>query len=201
MRIRAWWWIASFASGFLLAMWASEINVHWRNEEIRVSAPRLHFISGGSLDSLKNGSAVPFDFQLQLWAGSRTVPLSRALERFVVSYDLWEEKYSVTRLRGSPGAPENQTASHLSANAAESWCVDNMALPASGLRGDQPFYVRLDVRAVEPRQGSGLISESGISLTRLIEVFSHPARPGQQKWTFEAGPLTLDDLKRSARGS
>jgi len=69
-------------------MWAAEVGVHWRHEEIHVSAPKLHFIAGNSLDRLKNGSAVPFDFQLLVWGESRGNPMARALERFVVSYDL-----------------------------------------------------------------------------------------------------------------
>jgi hypothetical protein len=182
-------------------MLASEMAVHWRNDEIHISAPKLHFITGASVDRLKNGSAVPFDFQLLLWSESRANPLSRALERFVVSYDLWEEKYSVTQLRGSAAARENRTVSHLSATAAESWCIDNIGLPVKGLRDNQPFYLRLEVRSVEQKQEPGLMGESGISLTRLIDVFSHPALSGQQKWAIEAGPLKLDDLKRSAPGS
>jgi hypothetical protein len=200
-RFGPFWIVLAFASGFALALWAAEIAVHWRNEEIHVSAPRLHFISGSSLERLKNGAAVPFDFQLLMWSDSKQTPLGRALERFVVSYDLWEEKFSVTKLRGSAGARENQSLSHLSANAAEAWCIDNISLPSPRLRGDQPFYVRLEVRSVDGRERPGLIGEAGISLTRLIEIFSHPARPEQQRWSYESGPLRLDDLKRTSRGS
>lgn len=201
MKVRLWWLFLSFASGFLLAMWASEMGVHWRNEELHVAAPKLHFLSGPSLTRLKNGTAVPFDFQLQLWAESRTNLIGRSVERFVVSYDVWEEKYSVTKLRGSLSARENKIVSNLTANAAESWCVDNIALPAAGLRADQPFFVRLEIRSVDPKRDTGLVGESGVSLSRLVELLSHPASPEQQKWAVEAGPLKLSDLRRSPRGS
>ena len=201
MRIRLWWMFLSFASGFLLAMWASEMSVHWRNEEIHVVAPKLHFISGVSLKRLQDGAAVPYDFQLQLWAGSRSNLAARAVERFVVSYDVWEERYRVTKLRGSPAAPENKTVSNLSASAAEAWCVDNIGLPASNLRPEEPFYVRLEVRGNDPKRDNGLVGESGVSLSRLVELFSHPAAPEQQRWAVEAGPLKLDDLRRVTRGS
>lgn len=202
MKVRIWWLYLSFASGFLLAMWASELGVHWRNEEIHVAAPKLHFIAGQSLTRLKNGAAVPFDFQLQLWADTRVNLIGRAVERFVVSYDVWEEKYSVTKLRGSASARENKTVSNLSANAAEAWCIDNIGLPPSGLRGDQPFFVRLEIRSTDPRRDdSGLMGESGVSLSRLVELFSHPAAPEQQKWAIETGPMKLDDLRRTTRGS
>ncbi len=133
---RAAWLILSFASGFVFAMLASEIAVHWRNEEIHVAAPKLHFISGNSLNRLKDGAAVPFDFQLMVWSASRSVPLGRAFERFVVSYDVWEEKYSVTKLRGIVTARENKTVSNLTATAAEAWCIDNIAVPAAGISND-----------------------------------------------------------------
>lgn len=182
-------------------MLASEIAVHWRNEEIHVVAPKLHFISGNSLSRLKDAAAVPFDFQLVVWSGSRSVPLGRAFERFVISYDVWEEKYSVTKLRGSAAARENKVVTNLSANAAEAWCIDNIAVPAAGIANDQPLYVRLEVRSTEPKPATGLVGESGISLPRLIDLFSHPARPEQQRWAVEAGPLKIEDLKRAAHGS
>jgi len=200
-RFGASWLLLAFGSGFALALWAADIAVHWRNEEIHVSAPRLHFLTGGALDRLKNGATVPFDFQLLMWTESRANPIGRSLERFIVSYDLWEEKFSVTKLRGSVAARENKTMSHLTANAAEAWCIDNVALAAAPLRGSDTFYVRLEVRSDDSRQGPSLMSESGVSLTRLIELFSHPARPEQQRWSYDSGPLRLDDLKRSTRGS
>lgn len=182
-------------------MLASEIAVHWRNEEIHVAAPKLHFIAGSALERLKNGATVPFEFQLVLWSDSRSKPLANAIERFIVSYDLWEEKYAVTRLRGSALARENKTVSHLSAAAAEAWCVDNIAVTSSGIRGDLPLYVRLDVHSGDPARSSGIVGDAGISLPRLIEALSHPIQPGQQRWSVEAGPLKLNDLKRAAQGS
>ena len=43
---------------------------------------------------------------------------------------------------------------------------------------------------------------SGISLASLIEIFSRPPQAQQSHWSIEAGPLTLDELKRGhGRGS
>jgi hypothetical protein len=181
-------------------MFAAEMAVHWRNDEIHVTAPKLHFLSGSALDRLKNGNTVPFDFQLSL-ISDRAGSQFRSAERFLVSYDLWEEKYSVSRQRGTVSARENLTVSHLSANAAESWCIDHIALRTPTLSAGETFRVRLEVRGSEPRQEPGLVSETGVSLTRLIEVFSHPARPEQQRWAVESGPMKLDDLRRTSSGS
>ena len=43
---------------------------------------------------------MPFDFQLTLWVGTRASVFDRTLQRFVVSYDLWEEKFSIVKQRG-----------------------------------------------------------------------------------------------------
>jgi hypothetical protein len=36
--------------------------------------------------------------------------------------------------------------------AGRSWCLEHMAVPEAGLATDRPVYVRLDVRALEPRE-------------------------------------------------
>ncbi len=127
--------------------------------------------------------------------GNRSI-LRRLPERFVLSYDLWEEKFSVTRLGGSP-----RTAARLSAQGAEAWCLESLAISTSGIAPDKPFWVRLDLRAVDPRDQESVVGDSGISLTRLIETFSRPARAQQPHWTLERGPLRLADLKSERRGS
>jgi hypothetical protein len=40
------------------------------------------------------------------------------------------------------------------------------------------------------------VEETGVSLSRLIEIFSRPARDPQARWTEEAGPLRLADIQR-----
>lgn len=206
MRPKAWWFLVSFFTGFLFAMFAEELMVQTQDDELQIRAPRLHFITGNSLDRLKNGSAVPFDFSLSLSVDSRTNLFDRAVERIAVSYDLWEEKYSVTRMSGSNtlrGAVsrrshERRSASHLSSDSAETWCMENMAVSTAGLNPNQMVWVRLEVRSVDPKDSPILFGDSGISLTRLIDLFSHPPRTGQQRWTLEAGPLRLSDLRKPA---
>lgn len=210
MRPRAWWFILSFVSGFLLAMAAEELKVHSVDDELHIAAPRLHFLTGPSLDRLKNAAAVRFDVQLSLSVESRTNLFDRAAERFAVSYDVWEEKYSVTRLSSSStmrGAlsrrsHEHRSISQVTAEGAESWCLDNMAVSTTGINPGQFVWVRLEVRSVDPKESAPLFDEGGVSLSRLIDLFSHPPRPGQQRWTLESGPLRLSDIRKpGTRGS
>lgn len=190
------------------AMAAEELAVHWRNEELHVSAPNLHFITGQALSRLENAESVPFNFKLSLYADSRNSLFDSTAQRFIVSYSIWEEKYWITKVRGGASLRhpayvssrdalrEARTASNLSARAAEAWCMDNISLPSEGLRDDQPLWLRLEVRSADASEDSGLVSDAGISLRRLIELFSRPPRREQQQWVREAGPIHLADLKR-----
>jgi hypothetical protein len=170
---------------------AERLNVVWDGDDLHVAAPQLHFLVGKPLERLKDGSAVVFLTQLTLTTDRFNNTLRRTPERFVFSYDLWEEKFSVTKL-----GPGQRTAAHLSADAAEAWCLDNVAVSASSLPPDQPFWLRFELRAADSRDEAAVIGEPGINLTRLIEIFSRRPRDQQPQWTAEAGPLRLGELKR-----
>jgi hypothetical protein len=159
-------------------------------DHLRVVTPRLHFLTGKSLQRLHDGAVVPFDFQLSIAAGAKNNIIERAFERFTVSYDVWEEKFSVVRLRDFRKSPSN-----LSANAAESWCLENLLASASTL-GTRELRARLEVRSVEPKETSSFpYSDPGISITTLIGIFSRPPRPAQDHWAVESVPFRLADLK------
>lgn len=181
-------------------MAAGELLVHWQDDQLRVSAPRVHFLSGIALERLHDGAAVPFDVQLSLTMESKTRVVSRSLERFIVSYDLWEEKFSVRKPR-----PLLRSVSHLSASAAEAWCMENVSVSTNGIDPDQPLWVRLDVRTgdlKDPPPMFGAPDDGGISLASLIEIFSRPARRLQPNWMVEAGPMHLSEIKRmNGRGT
>jgi hypothetical protein len=167
---------------------AEDLVPRYNDGYLQVSAPRLHFITGKQLERLRNGVSVPFDFQLTLSAGSKGNGLSRALERFVVSYDIWEEKFSVIRQRD-----RRMSSVRLTATQAESWCLDNLSLPVSGLASDKALWLKLEIRSAERDQVA--LPGDGISLTTLIEIFSRPVRGPVDHWAMETGPFRLADLK------
>jgi hypothetical protein len=172
---------------------ASEpLNVQWDGDLLRLSAPQFHFITGQPLEKLKNGAPVGYLWQVTLFSDAYTTPWRRVPGRFIVSYDLWEEKFSVTQ----PGiAP--RSVSHLSAAAAEAWCLENIVLNSAGMDRDRPFWVRLDLRVEDPRQPAGVVGDAGINITRLIELFSRPPGQANPHWSAAAGPLRLADLRRA----
>jgi hypothetical protein len=194
--IKPWWVIAAFLSGLAFAMWAEELVLSTQEGRLEFSAPRVHFLVGKPLERLRNASEVPFDFKITVWSGTRTHTLREAHERFVVSYDLWEQKFSVTKL-----VTPRRTARNLTDTAAEAWCLREMSMDVTGVGVNEPLWARLEIRAQDPKEttlpfGRGNITDSGISLTSLIEVFSRPAATTQPHWTVETGPVTLDQLRR-----
>lgn len=164
----------------------------WDGDNIYVSAPQLHFLTGRPLERLKNGASVMFLSQLTVSTDAHTTIFRRLPERFVVSYDIWEEKFSVTRLGGT-----SRSVSHLSAAAAESWCIEGMVISAAGLDPQRQFWLRFELRAADPKEEAAVVGEPGINITRLIEVFSRRPRSEQPQWTLEAGPLRLNQLRRA----
>ena len=170
---------------------AERLSVTWDGDDLHVAAPQLHFLAGKPLDRLRDGAAVVFLTQLTLTTDNFTTSLRRTPERFVFSYDLWEEKFSVTKL-----GEGQRTVAHLLATAAEAWCLDNVAISATGLPQDRPFWLRFELRTAEPKDEAAVIGESGLNLTRLIEIFSRRPRDQQPQWNADAGPLRLADLKR-----
>ena len=185
-------WLLAGVAIPLSCLGASErLSVTWDGDDLHVAAPELHFLAGKPLDRLKDGAAVVFLTQLTLTTDNFTTSLRRTPERFVFSYDLWEEKFSVTKL-----GEGQRTVAHLSATAAEAWCLDNVAISATGLPQDRPFWLRFELRTAEPKDEAAVIGESGLNLTRLIEIFSRRPRDQQPQWNADAGPLRLADLKR-----
>jgi hypothetical protein len=182
--------LALFLSVELAAMTVSSQGLLPRRVagDIRISAPALHFLTGKSLSRLHDGAAVPFDFQLIVTSGSKNNVVASALERFTVSYDVWEEKFSVVRVRDF-----RRSGMRLSASSAESWCLDNIVIPAAALPAGQQLSARLEIRTADSKEP--LAANSGINLSTLIEIFSRPSRPQQDRWSVESAPFQLADLK------
>jgi len=168
------------------------LTAHRITGEIHISAPTLHFLTGKALSRLHDGATVPFDFQLVVASGSKNNVVARALERFVVSYDVWEEKFSVVRVRDL-----HKSGMRLSASSAESWCLDNIFVQAASLPAGQQLWARLEIRSVDSKElgGEPVAAASGINLATLIEIFSRPSRPQQDHWSMESAPFELSSLK------
>lgn len=174
-----------------LGVSTGELHVHRASGELHVSAPTLHFLSGKSLQRLRDGAVVPFDVQLTVSAGSKNIVVARALERFTISYDVWQEKFSVIRIRDF-----HKSNLNLTANAAEAWCLDNIFVSASGLPWDRQLWARLEVRSAEEAARPSSAKDPSISIATLIDIFSRNPRPQQEHWSLESVAFHLRDLSQ-----
>jgi len=178
------------------AMAPELLRVRWDDQTLRVQVPYLHFLDGKSLERLHNGAALVFSLQLSLSSDRFTTIVRRSVDRYVVSFDLWEEKFAITGFGGARLGGAKVQATNLSRDAAERWVVDHAALSVSGVAEDKPLWLRLDLRADDPKESAGLALDPGVTLARLIEWFGRPQRGVDNRWALEKGPFRLTDLKR-----
>ncbi len=186
------WLLASLAFPLFGAMAANSLGVSYDGDSLCPVAPNLHFLSDKStaLDRLKDADSVSFAYWLQLFTTDRGVARAESQGRFVVSYDILEERFKVS----FPG----RSKAGLTAMQAEAWTLGQIAVSANGLPRNIPFYLRLELRAEAPRDSSGVLADSGISLRALAEYFSRKAGPKDPHWgPLESGPMRLSDLART----
>jgi hypothetical protein len=179
-----------------LPVMPEDLVVRLDGDYLRVALPHVDFLKGKPLDRLKDGASVAFIGKVTITTSPNSLsPVATSLARFALSYDIWEERFSITKIGQSPDS--RRTASHLSAQATETWCLDNLMIDRSLLPADKPFYVQLDLRVEDPKDQLGVIGDPGINLTRLIEMFGRAPRSPQERWLFNSGPFHLGDLKKS----
>lgn len=173
---------------------AQDMAVRLDGDYLRVSLPHIDFLKGTPLERLQNGGSVAFLGSLSISTSPTSMrPLAKTVARFALSYDIWEERFSVTKI----GSDSRRSVSHLSAQATENWCLDNLGIDRSQLPADKPFYVNLELRVEDPKDQVSIIGDPGISIARLIEILGRPSRGAQPRWLKSSGPFRLDDLKRS----
>lgn len=170
---------------------AQSLTAHIEGEQLHISSSRIHFLTGEALQRLKDGATVNYQFDLTARPEGPGKLFGRSADRFAVSYDLWEEKFAVTKLGAVP-----KSASHLSAAAAEAWCISNTSMPVGVLPSNERFLIRIEYRAEESNTSADPPDNSSFSLSTLVDIFSRRTRGEQVHGSEEIGPLRLSDLKR-----
>jgi hypothetical protein len=176
--------------------WAESLSVVFDGDNLRPMVPNLHFLSGKALDRLKDARTVAFVSQLTLLGEDRITVFRRTPQRFYVSYAIWDEKFKVTM----PGATP-ESSMWPTAEQAENWCVENLAISALGMAPDRPYWLRFELRTADSKDLSRVWSDTGISVSSLIEMFGRRPEPNEPHWMMEKR-LRLMDLRRTlARGN
>ena len=103
------WLLAGLTTPLLSLSAADPLKVTYDGDNLHISAPSLHFLTGKPLERLKYGDVVAYVAQLELLNEARTSVVRPQKGRFVVSYALWEETFSVTRLGSTAGSTPRTT--------------------------------------------------------------------------------------------
>ena len=169
---------------------SARLNVERDGDRLRVSAPQLHLLEGQPLQQLHDGRSVTYVFTISLQlerGGARRAGVTRQV---IFSYDLWEERFSVAR------ADDPRTAaSHLTAEAAQAWCLDLLSLPLQAAPADETFVLKLECSVREEDAGAGDAAPPA-TLAGLIDFLSRKTRTAPPHWEAVSRPLRLSDLGR-----
>jgi hypothetical protein len=133
---------------------------------------------------------VRVDFELIVLEKPNGAVITRTQQSFNLSFDLWEQRLAVTRT-----GPMPRSISHLTARAAEDWCLDNVTVPLASLgrsARDTPFWVRVEYRIPERASSAGS-EDSTFTLHTLIDVLSRRRDDETRAKTVEAGPFRLSN--------
>lgn len=180
----------------VLGITAQALSLRLDNNYLRVSAPNLHFLTGKPLARIRDGNTVGYLGQLTILTGEFGPVQTWSFAHFAISRDIWEEDpnagFKVTLV--APGKP---SVKKLSSLAAEAWCLDQLKIELSRVPPDHPIWVRLEIRSEDQKEAAGIVDTPGISLSRLIELFSHPIKDETVRVTEKIGPLKVDDLRKA----
>jgi hypothetical protein len=167
---------------------AQSVTVTTVGDAVRVRAPGFGFIRGEPLARLKDGRSVRVDLGLAVLPKPGATAVAESRQTFVLSYDLWEERFAVTQ-----SAPPRRSVSHLTSAAAEAWCLEQLTVPVVALDRlgrDLPFWIRLESRLLDGDGAPASEEDSGISLRGLIDALSR-RRHADANRSIEVGPLRL----------
>lgn len=183
------WLLAGLALPLFRLRAAVNFSVTYDGDSLYPVAPDLHFLTPKVVKALRDSADTQAFISRLTIFGVNDATIRQVPARLVVSYSIWEETFKVA----IPGIGSQEG---LSAAQAESWCLENLAINASGLDPTQPFRVRFELRPVPRADLNRVLGDSGISLLTMIDIFSRKAGAGVETWTRETGWLRLIDLPR-----
>lgn len=159
---------------------------------LRILPPNdFHFLEGQTLRRLQDGAGLVFTMQLSMSNDQFRTISRRQVERFVVSFDLWEEKFAAMRL----GLVKYQQ-SHLTRDAAERFLFDHTGIAMHGLAAGEAHWIRAELRADEPKDSAGFLLDPSVTLSRLVDWFGRSQRGEALRWSIDRGPFRLHEVER-----
>ena len=188
--------MAGLATPLFSVQAAEALDVKYDGDNLHLSAPTLHFLIGKPLERLKDGASVAYMAQVTIFHDDHVTVLRRRRGAFVVSFALWEEKFSVTQL-GTAAVPA-RSVEGLSAPAAEAWCLDSLAVNTLGLEPNTPFWLRFELGTADQKEMANMMEQPVVSFRKIVEFFSQKPKAGEPRWEPIERRLRLSDLPRMA---
>jgi hypothetical protein len=167
---------------------AQSVTIRTIANALHVQARGFSFIEGPVLTRLKEGRSVRIDFELNVLTKPDGPVMKQAAQGFTLSFDLWEERFAVSRI-GSPP----RSISHLRPRDAENWCLENLTVPVSslGFGRDTPFWIRLAYRVPDVAPESNEAPGERYTLRGLIDRLSRRREEADLAKSVDAGPFRL----------
>lgn len=165
------------------------VTVDVVGDAVRIRPAGFRFIEGTALERLRDGRSLQVDFELAVLADPDGPVVSERRQSFNLSYDLWEERFSVSLIGTS-----SRAISHLVSADAEAWCLDQLMLPVAALGRlgrDEPFWIRLAYRFHDTEPAPDPDDDGPFTLRSLIDMLSRRAPDDEPGDSLDAGPFHL----------
>jgi len=179
--------VAVVSTAFVLE--AQSFDVRAVADMLQLRGSSVGLIEGRVAEHLKDGRSVRADVDVTVLEKPSGAAVAHGQYSFILSYDLWEQRFAVTRAGTPP-----RSISHLTARSAEGWCLENMTVPLASLgrfAHDVPFWIRIDYRVQDraPAQSPG--DDSTLGLRTLIDLLSRRRQDEMPVRSLEAGPFRV----------
>ena len=179
----------ALVSGLVVRLWAQAVTVTRVGDALTVHAPGIGFIKSETLVRLKDGRSVRVDLDLAVLPRPGEAAAAQARQTFILSYDLWEERFAVTQV-----GPPSRSIAYLTSPGAEAWCLEQLTVPVSALGRlgrELPFWVRLGYRVLDADSAPPADGGGDFTLRGMIDALSRRRRAEASSHSIEAGPFRL----------
>lgn len=165
---------------------AQALTVDIVGDALKIRAPAFSFLNGDPLARLKDGRSVRVELAALVLAAPGKSPAAATRRIFALSYDLWEERFAA-----AVSGTGSRSVSHLTAEAAEAWCIQQLTVPVSGLGSlrSEPFWIRVESRILNGKSDSR--EDEGLTLRGIIDTLSRRQASEKTSHSAEAGPFRV----------
>lgn len=160
-------------------------------DQLHLRGSNMKLLSSEAKQQLRNGATVTYAFRVSVMGARNGDARGSFTYHCVFSFDLWEEKYKVSRRE-----PGYRSAANLTQAAAEQLCLESLLVSVSILPTDRPFWITL-VYEMEDRRSSDNPESSTSIPGKLVDIFSRRTKDSLPIDIVESGPFRLTDLRKA----